>query len=1021
MKRVFFVLAAIVPLLVSAKPVFSFVGGKADGNLSGIKSNGKWYKKNISSTLDGENALVAPNKITGAQTYIVTVEYASAPTGVILSRHRAEKKYHGIELGFADKNPYAYNGNRLGFHISDAGGEDGLGMIFQDAPAFEAKTPYTFVLRFTPGSSITVFAIDCKKNSVVYSKGIVLDHVKSISEGAGNGIMIFGARRQNSKSLKFNAPAGTEFKRISIYDRAMSDAELTSLLGVKLTSTLQETSKKRLPAPRTIHVNAETGDDSRSKTSQKYPLKTIQAAADMARPGDTVLIAPGVYFETPKITKPGTPDRKIIFKASGKPGSVIITAADKKLRTGKAKWECVDEKLQLYRTKFSHSPCRMLYSGVDLFPYNSLDELNKFAVRHFRVGKATEGSKKGYIYLPAAYHGFYFDDASKYLYVRLHHTARYGSRNPADHVIAAGAVTAPGSNGHHIYAPNHSNLYIDCSGDANIVLDGITFETPGAAGVLTHSGNLVIRNCVFKGCRFGAWSRGVTEGVFIENCHYDQAHAYHDALEVIRDHHNTPISKEFPSYHWTRKRNYKNSRKLVNYETGIAGGSGRYWHIRNCDIIDSFEGLSTWGMSNTKHWRVYGNNMQRHVDNAVEAENHSVDLRVHNNLFVDIFEPISYQPNSGMPWPGPVFIYRNVFYNTKEVLPLLDLMGGTRGSFKMGIPGVSWQRVQMNNHKPDNSDIECRYTKRVIFVPYPGFMVFNNTILLKEHGLLTLPMPINSRSLTNVRFFNNIIENADLSSRGKNWDGDLFEFYRNAVVESSRPDNMTAKITEHKGFFVKKSSDLKLNKEYTPAAESPVIGKGSLGFREPDASVDIGAVHRKGKFSIVSGPGTAVDVSKLSPFRQKVFYNATMLRAEGPVPGEWAVYYIASEPQYPEPKKPYYFNGAPMTVDLGAHQKAKSVTVTFRAADKKGTILVLDRKNFGFTRNGDCVTLTLNERKNTKKIAEFSATRDEYITVKLSSDGVSVNGKKAGDGVAPQARKCLAVIGYNPVFDIVFD
>ena len=110
-----------------------------------------------------------------------------------------------------------------------------------------------------------------------------------------------------------------------------------------------------------------------------------------------------------------------------------------------------------------------------------------------------------------------------------------------------------------------------------------------------------------------------------------------------------------------------------------------------------------------------------------------------------------------------------------------------------------------------------------------------------------------------------------------------------------------------------------------------------------------------------------------------------------------------------------------MTVDLGAHQKAKSVTVTFRAADKKGTILVLDRKNFGFTRNGDCVTLTLNERKNTKKIAEFSATRDEYITVKLSSDGVSVNGKKAGDGVAPQARKCLAVIGYNPVFDIVFE
>ena len=42
----------------------------------------------------------------------------------------------------------------------------------------------------------------------------------------------------------------------------------------------------------------------------------------------------------------------------------------------------------------------------------------------------------------------------------------------------------------------------------------------------------------------------------------------------------------------------------------------------------------------------------------------------------------------------------------------------------------------------------------------------------------------------------------------------------------------------------------------------------------PDASVDLGAVHKKGVFKPVTGPGNATDVSELSPFRQKVFYNA---------------------------------------------------------------------------------------------------------------------------------------------------
>lgn len=992
-----------------------------------ISANGKINRKNTSTALNGNEALAISNKLSGEQTILIEIKYNSTPSGIIISRNRLQDNYRGFELGFCKKNGYDMKGDKLGGTVSAGTKKQVEAFLFKDFPILQADSTYTFVWKFTPGKSVDIFVTDSRKNKLLFRKNANVESIPSIPAGAGNGLLVIGARRNNSKSLTHIAPAGTTVKRIAVWNKALSDKEIAKEAKFSFSPTpSKETAAaivkvKNNTNPTTIYVDANSGKDSNSGT-QKSPLCSIQKAVDMVNPGDTVLIAPGVYFENIKITRAGSAAQPITLRASGKPGSVIITAADKKIRNGKAKWECIDESLQLYRTKFTHSPCRMLYSGIDLFPYNSLEELKTFSVHYLRTGKATEGHKKGIVKLPAAYHGFYFDENSCYLYVRLHEKGRYGSRNPADHTISVGAITAPGSNGHHIGLPAHCNLFIDCGNDANYFLDGLMFETPGAAGVITKSNRVVMRNCVFKGCRFGAWSSGETVGIFIENCRYDQAHAYNDAIEVISRNHSPELAKDFPSYHWTRKRNYKNSRKLVNYETGIAGGPGKYWHIRNCDIIDTFEGLSTWGMSNTKSWRVYGNNMQRHVDNAVEAENHSYDLRIHNNLFVDIFEPLSYQPNSGLPWPGPVFVYRNVFYNTPGVTPLLSVIGNLHGTFKMGIPGVSWNRIQMNWHKPDNSDIECRFTKRVVFIPYPGYMTFNNTILLKEHTLMSLPMPVHSRELANVRYFNNIIQVHDLSSRGTSWNGGVTEFYRNAVIKSPAKENMLSKMAENKGFIYSSIEDIKLNKDFTLDASSPLLGKGSLGFREPDASVDLGAVHRKGVFKPVTGPGNATDVSELSPFRQKVFYNAEMLRSEGPVPGEWAVYYISGSPVFPDRSKkrvPYIFDGQPMAVDIGSTEKAKAITITFRAADNKGSLLKLDKAEIVFTRNGETVTLKRNASGKKTDIVSFKATRDEYISVKLSSDGSFVNGKKAGVPCRITAKNCRVVIGYNPIFDVV--
>ena len=1026
MKKIIFLLFAAFTLS-AVEPVLDFDGKNFSG-LKKISADGKVSASGLSAVMDGKSALFIKNKHQGAQTVLVEVMYPEKPSGVLVSRNRQQDGYRGLELNFGRRNGFDVAGDFPAGVISSGTRKDQEQFVFSDVKLAPGGN-YVFIARFEPQKTLDIIIADTGKKCVTAYKQIDASNIASLSPGAGNGLMLFGGRRSHSKSVVKFAPAGTVFRKITVWNNAVSDVELSRLTGlqVKKAERVEAQPEKKAvvinKTPVTLYVDCNLGSDSNAGTSAKAPLKSIQAAGDKVNPGDTILVSPGVYYETVIFKRPGTQAQPVTVRAAGKPGSVIVTAADETLRSGKAKWECVDEKLQLYRTKFSHSPARMLYSGVDLFPYNTLDDLKEFVVTHIRVGKATEGSKTGIVKLPAARHGFYFDEADKYLYVRLHEAGRYGSRNPADHVISAGAVAAPGSNGHHISAPSHSNIYIDCGKEAHYFLDGIHFETPGAAGLLTYSGRVVVRNSIFKGCRFGAWSKGVTEGVFIENCYYDQAHSYNDANEIIEKYLNTEVAKDFPSFHWTRKRTYKNSRKMVNYETGIAGGAGKLWHIRNCDIVDSFEALSCWCMNNTKSWRVYGNNMQRLIDNAIEAENDAYDLRVHNNLFVDIFEPMSYQPLGGMPWPGPVFVYRNVYYNTPGVTPLLSVMGGYRGAFKMGIPGANWSRGHMFQHKPDNSDLECRFTKRVVFVPYPGYMVFNNTILLKEHVLFTLPMPIKSRSIANIRFFNNIIECSGLAAPAKEWNGDMTEFYRNAVVKSSSENNCCSVMADKKGFIADSRESFMLDKNYTPSAASPLLGKGSLGFREPDASVDLGAVHRKGKFLLSTGVGKAVDVSKLSAFRQKVFYNAEMLRSEGPEPGSWAVYYISGVPVYPpkgnRQKAPYSPDGQPIIVDMGSTQKHKELTICFRAADDRGSLLKLDKRTIGFVRKGSSVTLTDSKAGKVQSIAKFDATRDEYVTVKLSNDGIFVNGAKCGNSCQVGAAKCQVIVGYNPIFDVI--
>lgn len=81
-------------------------------------------------------------------------------------------------------------------------------------------------------------------------------------------------------------------------------------------------------AGNTYYVSQAVGSDSNDGTSEGSAFATIQKAADVAKAGDTVLIAGGEYHEQVKMTNSGTEDEKITFKNLNEDKPVITTAEE---------------------------------------------------------------------------------------------------------------------------------------------------------------------------------------------------------------------------------------------------------------------------------------------------------------------------------------------------------------------------------------------------------------------------------------------------------------------------------------------------------------------------------------------------------------------------------------------------------------------------------------------------------------------------------------------------------------------
>lgn len=618
---------------------------------------------------------------------------------------------------------------------------------------------------------------------------------------------------------------------------------LLALTGLAFLSVVQSGSS------RDLYVDALQGDDIHDGLSAGQAWRSLQYAANQVRPGDTVWVSPGVYRGAVRVYAKGTPETPIVFRATEMAENrVIVTNASPDIRASKRPWTLENSELGLYAVPFEWDmPARVLYNGVDLFPYADVERLKSLTTPENAPGPR---------------HGYALDPVGHRLFVRLHAGGRYGSANPNEHLMAVAPPTGLQREGTLVGAPHHYGIGILEPGDAHVIVDGFTFETPGVAGVYTEASHVVVRRSWFRGCRAGvsgnyqdqlttdltgsdyfamrldpAGQRRAASHVTIEYCDYSQFPAYDDAVEVM----TSPLrrlAQMDPLVMWTRKDNRGLPDQRYTYETGIASRVGSSWIIRRNHIHDAFEGLSCHAVWASIGLLVEENVFERLLDNAVETEDHAADMTVRRNVITDVMEPFSFQPLRGEPWPGPVRFVQNVIVNTTGQIDVwLPPRPHPRGAFKMGIKTNTWER---------NPHLAGQQRPREFHLTPPGIVIAHNTVIFPGGRLIT-PQGDARVPIRGVKFYNNILAADYLVSLDPQRPGFYsghFEFAGNAVAPATPGKPGPGTIPAEKaGRLYSSVAAMGLDASLHLKPDSPLRGAAHPVADVPLALSDLGALQ----------------------------------------------------------------------------------------------------------------------------------------------------------------------------------
>ena len=412
------------------------------------------------------------------------------------------------------------------------------------------------------------------------------------------------------------------------------------------TSTFATRAEAGTFAPlRTLYV-ATNGSDANDGTGPARALKTIQHAADLARAGDLVSIAAGVYRESVRVPTSGTATQPIVFR--GLPGAVL-DGADAAIAAG-ASW--TDAGGGTWSRVTGFATAHVVSDQGRLFRYSSLADLRALAA-------GTPG-------------GFFFDGTT--LWLKFSDGSRPAQRqidvarlNEGFNLAGLAHVRVENLEIRHYGADVYGKgVYLRYSSDCTVA--GNRIHDVGAAGVWIKGGdrNLVERNDIGD-TSIANWPWGLVKGSSAEN----DAVAFTDDVgrgNVIRRN----------AFH------------------------GTFDGMASCGSAPPPSGFSN-------ETDIYENTFRDHADDATETEGHCANVRLWNNRVRDslmafaiapagtgpvwILRNIAYDMgntrsarqdgqnasgikiNSGYSTPvGPTFVYHNTFLTTVPATDAIWLM-----------------------------------------------------------------------------------------------------------------------------------------------------------------------------------------------------------------------------------------------------------------------------------------------------------------------------------------------------------
>jgi len=454
---------------------------------------------------------------------------------------------------------------------------------------------------------------------------------------------------------------------------------------------------------------APDGDDN-AAGREAAPFRTIQHAADLAGPGDTVWVKPGVYREEVHVTRSGRPDAHIAFSASLE--GAIIQGDDDAFAEGRVRWR--DEGQGIWSAPCASEVGYVAAGERRLYHYLSLDD----------VKQQYEGVTGGWFY----------DEQAKQLYVRM----------PDGQALGAETL--------HV-AQRDSAFRL--SGASYVLIEGFDLgyfgRGPyGTAIDLNNSSACVVRRNRIHHCRTGVRIRGedASENLVQSNEIYDT---------------------ELSDWPWNRVKGTDGEGGGVSLRAGI-GNVVRGNVISGFfnGIVPSL-----WGDLENEAFNpeldVYENVIYHIGDDPMEPEGACINQRFFHNQTRDTLMGISIAPVTvGPTWvirnefvdfwassykfsvntSGPCLIYHNSAYTARPDTNGMEASGNWHGMvFRNNIvQGARYAIEDMVDSSSNDLDYDCWYTTRTDGPRFKWQNIRYNTwddlaqaAGLEKHGLFADP------------------------------------------------------------------------------------------------------------------------------------------------------------------------------------------------------------------------------------------------------------------------------------------